>query len=305
MEIKNQKIIVTGATGFIGEHIVQQLINRDAYPAITVRQQDKIANPFKNLPAHQVDLLDLPELNKILSSYDVIIHCAGRTGKGHLQDPVNDFKMNAICSINLMKAAVEQGVKKFINFSSYAIYGNPQSNPMSEDHVLAPNTPYAGSVLTRDYYARIYHQNFDLNIVTLRLFNVYGNAISQRNRKGIIPFLVDQIRQGEKITITGHPEDSKDFVYVDDVTQIVVKLLEFDVGFGESINVGSGTSTNLKVLADTVIRLTSSKAKVEFSYDEFSSCQRALSAKIGKLQNMLSYDIEYSLEKGINAMLGE
>ena len=300
----NDKILVTGATGYIGEHVVKKLLEENYQPALLARDAGKINRAFRHLDFHAVDLVDFEKVNHTVASYQHIIHLGGRTGKGHLEDPVNDFHINALGTVNLLKACVNHKVKRFINMSSYEIYGAPQTFPVKETHPRSPQSPYAGSILTREIYTDIFHKTYGLNTVTFRIFNAYGNPISERNKKGVVSFILNQIVSQKPITLTGHPEHTLDFIHLNDIVQTIFLALTTHSGVNGSFNLATGTGTSLKDLTALIQSVVQTKNKVDFQFDKDKIAFKIV-ADIKALEGHFAYKPKYNLKKGIELMLSE
>jgi UDP-glucose 4-epimerase len=237
-------ILVTGGTGFIGEHAVRRFVVLGATCGILARRMPETPPP-PGVTIHQADLLDADMLPAILRRYDTVVHLAGRTGSGHLEDPVMDFKANALTTIYLLRASAEAKVRRFVTASSYEVYGPPQRVPIDEAHPTRPASPYGASALAREAYTDAFRQAFGLPTTTLRFFTVYGPAVSRRNQKGVISLFLDRVARGEPLTVTGRPWDQRDFVFVDDVVGSLAAILTAEGTIGEIINVGSGETASV------------------------------------------------------------
>lgn len=299
--LSQEKILLTGATGFIGEHIAAHLHQEGLNVTLLVRDKSRLHPTLQKMPTIVADLMNTESL-KTLKDFSIVIHAAGRTGKGHIEDPLNDFNQNAIGAINLFQACAQMKVKKLINFSSYEVYGEPKSLPVKESDAICPPTPYAISVLSREIYTSFYSKMHGIKTVSLRLFNVYGKPLSDRNKKGVVPFVIDQAKKGD-VTIAGHPDFSRDFVHVKDVARIVRSLLDQDVGSDEVLNVGTGVATSLKELTDLVQKVVGKPLKVSFQYEKTNSQKNIIYANIQLLKNRLKFNHNFDLETGIREIL--
>lgn len=298
---KPPKILVTGANGFIGEHIVKQFIDDGLFPIFHARKENVPRHPyFSDLETRACDLTDLSAVKPLLKDIDVIVHCAGRTGAGHLEDPINDFNQNSLASLNLFESAKNSNIKKIICMSSYEIYGPDQIASVKESSSLNPQSPYAAAISSRDLYAQVYNRSYGMSISIFRLFNVYGWPISADNQKGLIPNLLKNCFNNKDMVITANPNDSKDFIYIDDVVSIV-KNSVIDNNPGQAVNIASGKQISLRNLVETAKKITKTTGQITFEYNNVS-LPSTIQADIMRLENLYPCRNMLTIDQGISEM---
>jgi nucleoside-diphosphate-sugar epimerase len=241
------KILITGGGGFIGEHLSRGLITQGIPHSITDIDRPNIIDNTM-VKVHVGNILDAGFLSTILKDYDTIIHLAGRTGGGQYDDPLSFFLANAESTVRLMMEVRTAGLKKMIVASSYEVYGIPQGNPINENHIVAPTTPYGASMTARENMARILGKNYGINTIVLRFFTVYGNAISSRNQKGGIASFYNLLKAGREPVITSSLLDERDYIHVDDVVRIMIDCIFSNSIADITMNVGTGTGIPLEIV---------------------------------------------------------
>lgn len=226
-----KKILLTGVAGFIGSKIARSLLNQGY--SITGIDNLKTGN-LTNIPEGVFFLLGdcadqtLFQKNDLLEeNFDMIIHFAGQSsGEISFDDPVQDLRDNCISTLNLLNFARKISCKKFIFASSMSVYGKAQSHLVNESHPAAPLSMYAVGKLASENYLRIY-QRYGISSISLRLFNVYGPGQNMSNmRQGMVSIYLAQALSEKKIIVKGSGERFRDFVYIDNVTQVIDRFIE-------------------------------------------------------------------------------
>jgi UDP-glucose 4-epimerase len=214
--------------------------------------------------------------------------------------------INVVGALNVLKASVDQGVKRFVFFSSAAVYGDANVSKISEDTVPDPTSPYGVSKLAIELYAKQFYKVYGLETTSLRCFNVYGprqNLDGQSPYSGVISIFLDRLMNGLPPNIFGDGTQTRDFVFVRDIVDANMLALNNRNAAGEAFNVGSGVSVSINQVAETLKNVLKKK-NVENSYnsprpgDIQHSC-----ADIGRAQEMLSYSPKFSFEEGIRKLV--
>ena len=242
------RITVTGGAGFIGSHLVDRLIE-DGH---TVQVIDNLYTGNKEFVHSKAQFVELdirdPKLYSVLEEFrpDYIFHEAAQTEVStSMSDPMLDCDINLIGLINLLNAAVKLDVKKFLMPSSAAVYGNLDTLPLNEEMIGNPSSFYGLTKLTTEHYLRIYHEAFGLNTGCFRYANVYGPRQGDGGEGGVISIFNRLIVEGQPLTVFGDGEQTRDFIYVDDVVDANIKAM----GNGQctgiyNISTNKGTSVN-------------------------------------------------------------
>ena len=245
------KALVTGGAGFIGSNLVKYLIERD----VQVRVLDNLSTGYReNLPPSprlqfmEGSILDAAALGAAVAGCDVVFHLAARVGNVRsIEDPVADMETNVGGTLQVLRAAVRAGVKSFIYSSSAAIFGEPVSVPLDENHPTHPESPYGVSKLTGEKYALCWGRLGYIRVVCLRYFNVYG--VNQRFDAygNVIPIFAKRLAEEQPLMVYGDGEQTRDFVRVEDVAQANYLAAVCQNAAG-CFNIGSGHATTVKAL---------------------------------------------------------
>jgi UDP-glucose 4-epimerase len=257
------KILVTGGAGFIGSQITDSLIES----GLKVIVIDDLSTGKKNFihPKAKFYHLDIRDtrLKSVFSEErpDVVFHQAAQTCvRKSVEDPVNDANINIFGTLGLLKLALTHGVKKII-FSSAggAIYGEQERFPADESHPARPLSPYGITKLAVENYLYYYHSFYDIDYVVLRYANVYGPRQDPYGEAGVVAIFIEHMLCGKSPTINGDGDQTRDFIYVEDVVAANLAALKFS---GSDIfNIGTGRETSVNQLFQQIAELT--KARVE------------------------------------------
>jgi UDP-glucose 4-epimerase len=253
------RALVTGGAGFIGSNIAAEL-QREGHDVTVL---DDLSSGFRiNLdPVNSVrfvegDVRDEAAVDEAVTGADVIFHLAASVGnKRSIDDPIADAQINVVGTLRVLEAARRHHVRKMVVSSSAGIFGELKQLPIAEDHPLEPDSPYGCTKLCEEKLCLAFGKLYDLEVVCLRYFNVYG--LNQRFDAygNVIPIFVFQMLRGEHLTVFGDGEQTRDFVNVRDVVQANVRAAEA-VGVSGAFNIGSGT----RVTINDLVTLTSDAA---------------------------------------------
>ncbi len=251
------RALVTGGAGFIGSHVVDRLIERGCeVAAVDDLSTGKAANVNPRARLADMDIRD-PALLDLADSFrpDVISHCAAQASvPNSVSDPMRDAMVNVVGGINVCRAAEQAGCSQLIYVTTGgALYGDPERLPCGEEHPIRPVSPYGVSKWTLEQYLRVL-MPASMGVKTLRLANVYGPRQDPNGEAGVVAIFAARMLRGEPVTIFGDGEQTRDFVYVDDV----VDAHERAMNSGESmtVNVGAGIGTSVNRVFETMARET-------------------------------------------------
>ena len=223
----NKFVLITGAAGFIGSMVAKSFLDK----GFKVLSIDNFSTGLRSNIPNGVDLIegDVGDENiiKELLNYEIdgIIHIAGQSsGQISFENPVYDFKTNALSTLLLLKYAVAAGVKKFLYASSMSVYGNLTHLPARENSITVPESIYAVGKLASEQYLRIFSQK-GIQTTALRLFNVYGPGQNLSNLKQeMVSVYLAQVLYSKEVIVTGAKDRYRDFVYIDDVVDPFSRL---------------------------------------------------------------------------------
>jgi UDP-glucose 4-epimerase len=251
-------VLVTGGAGFIGSHLADAYLARGWRVSII---DDLSTGTRSNVPPAaemiELDLRDARAADVVRELRpDVISHHAAQMDvRRSVSDPVFDAETNIVASLRLLQAAVGAGVKKVLFASSGgAIYGDPVEVPQSESHPTQPLSPYGCAKLSVEHYLHYYSAVYGLPYAAMRYANVYGPRQNVRGEAGVIAIFTNALLAGRTPTINGNGEQTRDYVYVDDVVSANIAATESDLT--GAFNVGTGVETTVNQLYDALARAT-------------------------------------------------
>jgi UDP-glucose 4-epimerase len=263
------RALVTGGAGFIGSHLVEELLRMGA----SVRVLDNFSSGKReNLKAFhgdleilEGDLRDEEAVKAAIRDVELVFHLAAFISVPQsMVDPEECFAVNVAGTIKLLEAARRAGVHKIVLSSSTAVYGNPDTFPTGEEAPQRPLSPYALSKQVNELYARLYTQTFNLPVTALRYFNVYGpRQRPDSDYAAAISIFTRRLVNGEPITIFGDGKQSRDFIFVKDVVRANLRASESDSA-GEVFNVCTGCETSLLDLLETLSEVFPRQPEVRF-----------------------------------------
>ena len=301
--MKEDKAVVTGGSGFIGSHLSHKLADLGYHVVI-------LDNLFRGRYDYVKDLVDEKKatfINGDVRNYSIVhdtlkgakyvFHEAAVCINYSQKHPEESIEINVNGSFNVFKAAAETGVEKLVFASSASVYGNPMYLPMDENHPLNPITPYCVSKIADEYFLRIFGPK-GLKYNVLRYFNVYGprQSVDAFYTSVIINFMKN-VQENKAPVISGDGSQSMDFVNVYDLVEANILAADSDVS-GEIFNVGSGTSTTVKELAETIIKLFGKNLKPTYQ-KETKIIVRRRQAEISKIKKLLKFKPKVGLEEGL------
>ncbi|MQA83966.1 MAG: NAD-dependent epimerase/dehydratase family protein [Streptosporangiales bacterium] len=270
------RVLVTGAAGFIGSHLVDRLL-ADGHQVIGVDNLST-GDPDNLTPAlaqagecgafalHQLDVTD-PALGDVVREHrvEVVCHLAAQISvQRSVTDPANDARVNVLGTVNLLEAARRGGVRKVVFASSVAVYGIPAALPVVADASAAPRSPYAASKRCGEVYLEAYRALYGFDVTTLTLANVYGPRQSAAGESGVVAIFVDALLGGKPTRIFGRGDQTRDYVYVEDVVD-AFRLACGDRGGGERFNIGTGVATSDRELHSLVAEITGAPDTPEYA----------------------------------------
>lgn len=262
------KILVTGGAGFIGSHVVDAYLTAGHEVAVLDNMSTgREDNVNSGATIHRVDVRDLDEVQAAVASFkpEVINHHAAQSEvPKSVADPGYDASVNLVGGLNVLKAAVDYGVRKVV-FSSTggALYGEPDIVPADEDHPIRPLSPYGTSKYAFEQYLAMFQRTFGLNFTVLRYANVYGARQDFFAEEGrVIAIFASRMIEGKPVTIDGDGNQSRDMVHVGDVA--IANLAALDMGDGGTYHVSTGIPVTINDLFRKLALVTEYKDEPRF-----------------------------------------
>ncbi len=243
-------VLVTGGAGFIGSHLLEQLLADGA----RCRVLDNLSTGKRdNLPrAPQLefihdDIRDPQAARAAVAGIDAVVHLAAVASvQASIDDPLATHASNFDGTLNLLEAARQAGVRRFVFASSAAVYGDNEELPITETAAPCPLTPYAVDKLASEYYLQFYARQHGLDATAFRFFNIFGPRQDPSSPySGVISIFADRLARAAPVTIFGDGLQTRDFVYVGDLAQLLARALTMTTLSGRVINVGRGRQSTL------------------------------------------------------------
>jgi len=223
---KYNRILVTGGAGFVGSYICDELMSIEKnVVVIDDLSTGKMSNSPSGVEFIKVDIKDYSEIQNAFEGIDLVFHVAAQPStRTSLDKPNRDFDSNARGTFNVLKASLEARVKKIVYTSSSAVYGEPKNLPMRETDKPEPTSPYGASKLSGELYCLVYHRVYGLPVTCLRPFNVYGPRENAEVTADEVYLYTRAISKEEPITLFGDGSQTRDFIHVVDVAQLISLL---------------------------------------------------------------------------------
>jgi nucleoside-diphosphate-sugar epimerase len=295
--------LVTGGAGFIGSHLAEELVRRGE----KVRVVDNLVTGKRQNLAHlaqvefvQGDLSDIDVARHAVAGVDYVLHQAAIPSVPRsVQDPVASNRANIDASVNVLVAARDAGVKRLVYAGSSSAYGNTPTLPKVETMATAPLSPYALQKLVAEQYAQMFTQLYGLETVTIRYFNVFGPRQDPSSPySGVISLFISALCDGRQPTIYGDGEHTRDFTYVANVVDGVLRACHAPGAGGEVINVATGGRISLNHLFRTLRDLIGATVEPKYAPPRTGDV-RDSQADISKAKRLLGYDPIVSFEEGL------
>jgi nucleoside-diphosphate-sugar epimerase len=264
------KYLVTGGAGFIGSHIAEALVKRGesvrVLDNLLTGKLENLAGFLQGVEFVEGDIRDLDTCRKAVDGVDYILHQAALPSVPRsVEDPLLTNAINITGTLNLMLAARDTGVRSFVQASSSSVYGDDAAPRKLEGREGKPLSPYAISKLVDEKYARVFQDLFGFRAVSLRYFNVFGprqDPFSQY--AAVIPLFITKVLKGERPTIFGDGEQSRDFTFVENVVEGNILAARSDRGGGEAINLACGERLTVNALLAAVNDVLGTKVEAVY-----------------------------------------
>lgn len=304
-----KKILITGADGFIGSHLTENLV-KNGYDVTAFVYYNSFnswgwiedINPkvLKNIKIITGDIRDYQSIYNASKKIDCIINLAALIGIPYsYSSPDSYIQTNIIGTSNMLNASLKNNVTKIIHTSTSEVYGTPKKLPIDESSNLNAQSPYAATKVAADQLALSYHKSFDLPVAILRPFNTYGPRQSAR---AIIPTIISQLIENKLVKI-GNLKPTREFNYIDDTVNAFRLGIENKKIIGEIINIGNGFNVSVKELGELIAKKLNKKFKFKIEKSRIRKSQTEvenLKANNKKAKRLLKWEPKYGKFKGLN-----
>lgn len=315
MNIDGKKILVIGGAGFIGSHVVEQLLMTNV-AVVTVfdnfarGKKEHISrfldDPRCSLFPYGGDIREMDILNDAVAGHDGVIHLAAMWLMHCREFPRTAFDVNIQGTFNVLEACVKNNVKRLVYSSSASVYGDAVEVPMKETHPFNNRNFYGATKIAGEALCRAMFDRYGLDYVGLRYMNVYGPHQDQTAAyTGVIPIVLNKIDAGEAPTVNGDGSQAYDFVDVRDVARCNVLAMQSDAT-DEFYNVGTGIQTSINTLCETILTLCQSNLSIKYNPYSESDSRALVQNRIGcpeKAYADLDFKSEIELTEGLQHLI--
>ncbi len=309
MNRTDEKIVVIGGAGFIGSHIVDQLLAEPVREIVVIDNfvRGGLANIERSLADPRVRVVEgnitSPDfLEGLLENAAGVFHLAALWLFECVHEPRSAVEVNVVGTYNVVEAAARAGVRKVVYSSSASVYGNAVVTPMTEDHPFNNRTMYGATKIAGEQFFRSFFEQHGLDYVGLRYMNVYGPRMDDKGAYvSVIMKVLDRIERDLPPVIFGDGSQSYDFVHVDDVARANILALKSDAS-DECVNIGMGVKTSIDELVAQLLTLTGSRLVPEYQPEE----QMFVTHRVGsteKAERLLGFVAQVPLEEGLRSVV--
>lgn len=322
MQLKDKKVLVTGAGGFIGSHLVEELLKRNIRvkafihynsfnrwgwldymipkKELGIKTKSKSQMLYDNLEIFTGDIRDQNGIREAMKGCEAVFHLAALIGipySYHSPDVYVDTNVKG--TLNILQAARDLGVKKIIHTSTSEVYGTAQFVPITELHPINPQSPYAATKAGADFLALTFFRSFGIPVVVVRPFNTYGPRQSAR---AIVPTIITQFLAGKEKISLGSLSPTRDLNFVKDTALGFIKAAESEKAIGEVINLGTNNEISIGDLAQKIAGLLGKPIQIESTENRIrpdkSEVERLLASN-EKAKILLDWTPGFTLDKGL------
>jgi UDP-glucose 4-epimerase len=309
MEIQDSRILVIGGAGFVGSHIVDQLLAEPVREIVVL--DNFVRGTRKNLESSIRDprvrvvsgsITDKELLAKLMARTDGVFHLAALWLGECVHDPRSALEVNVVGTFNVVEAAREAGVKKVVYSSSASVYGDAVFTPMTEDHPFNNRTMYGATKIAGEQFFRAIHAQHKLDYIGHRYMNIYGPRMDYKGTYvSVIMKVLDRIDQGLPPVVFGDGSQAYDFIHVTDVARANILSLKSSVT-DEFFNIGMGVKTTIRELVLMLLEITGSDLQIEYRPEEQMFVTHRVGST-GKAEQMLGFRAAVPLDQGLRSVV--
>ncbi len=269
MKLVGRRILVTGADGFIGSHLVERLVRRGCAVRAFVQYNslgswgwldESGQDLLRDLDVFAGDIRDPHGVRTAMAGCDVVLHLAALIAIPYsYHSPQTYVETNVLGTLNVVQAARDLGVERVVHTSTSEVYGTARFVPITEAHPLQGQSPYSASKIGADQIALSFHASFGTPVTVIRPFNTYGPRQSAR---AVIPTVISQLAAGAREIKLGSVHPTRDFTFVSDTVRAFETLAECDAAVGQTVNAGSGFEVSIGDTARRIIDLMGADAAI-------------------------------------------
>jgi nucleoside-diphosphate-sugar epimerase len=296
--------LVTGGAGFIGSHLVEELLRRGQKVRVldnfSTGKRENLHGLMDQIELIEGDIRSYHIVREAVQGIDFVLHQGALPSVPRsINDPITTNEVNVGGTLNVLDASKDAGVKRVVYASSSSVYGPDPELPVREDMTPQPVSPYAVAKLTGEKYCHVFSRVYGLETVALRYFNIFGPRQDPNTQySAFIPKFVVGIMNGQSLTIDGDGEQAKDFTYVSNVVEANLLALEAEGVSGEVFNVGCGQSTSVNEVVGHIRQISNSQGEISYGPSRTGDVPRSM-ADISKAREKLGYKPQVLLREGL------
>jgi NAD dependent epimerase/dehydratase len=309
MDWKNKKVLVTGSEGFIGSHLVEKLLelgaNVKAFVMYNNQGKAGFLDSFSDEKKSKIkiifgNILELGTLQRAFEDVEIVFHLAASISVPYsFENPEEVISTNAIGTLNVLTAARSRNIKKLIITSSSEVYGSALFTPITEEHPLQAQSPYAASKISGDKFAESFYKAFQMPVIIVRPFNTFGPRQSAR---AVIPTIIMQALKRDKIELGSlHPR--RDFLFVKDTAAGFVKIAECGEEYhGRVFNLSTGQSQSIGETAEKILKIIGKNTPIVADDKRLRPEKAEVNELLGdsqKIRTLANWKPEYTFEEGL------
>lgn len=309
MNWKGRRVLVTGAGGFIGSHLTEELARRGAKVRALVRYNSRGSWGFleetppelsRRVEVRRGDIADPHFVLELARSQDIVFHLAAMIAIPYSYQAPGDFvSANITGTLNILEACRRSGARRLLVTSTSEVYGTALYTPIDENHPLQGQSPYSASKIGADHLAESYYRSFGLPLVILRPFNTFGPRQSAR---AVIPTIICQLLEDPPRLRLGSLGPVRDFNFVDDTVAGFLAAAASPKAVGQVVNLGSGRGVSVKTAAETLMRLTGRRAELQVERRRLRPAKSEVHKLLcdnRKARRLLGWKPQVALEEGL------
>ena len=298
------KTLVTGGAGFIGSHIAEALVERGdevrVLDDLSTGKLQNLAGFRERIEFFKGDIRDRGTCRRAMEGVETVFHEAALSSvPKSVADPILNDEVNVRGTLNVLLAARDAGVGSLVLASSSAVYGDDRAASKVEGREGKPLSPYGVSKLVGEKYGQVFHALYGLNAVALRYFNVFGPRQDPASEyAAVIPAFITRMLRGERPTVYGDGEQSRDFIYVGDVVRANLAAAVSGVASGEAVNVACGAGTTINALVEALNGVLGTSLEARHAAPRAGDALRS-TADISKARRLMGYGPSVSFSEGL------
>jgi len=304
-------ILITGGAGFIGSHLCEKYVSEgETVFCLDNFENGDLRNVYglitrKNFKLIRGDIRHTDPLEKIMVDVDAIIHLAAQIHvERSIVEPKLTFDVNVLGTLNILEVARSYDVEKIIHTSTSEVYGSARNLPMNEDHPLCAPHPYGASKIAADRLCYAYVQTYGMNICIARPFNTFGPKQKDHGYGGAISIFTKRVLSGQPPIIYGDGNQTRDYMYIDDLVRAYELILKNSRPLKEVINFGTGKEVKIIDLANKIIRFCNRRGKIKPVHVASRPGEiNRMMADYSKAKKLLGWEPKYTLERGLKGFI--